>query len=141
MTLRKRALDALRRELADQDLVKHVGFGPTQVSKKRVSSRIVVSKVYRPDQSWTRRWSWWHQLPKAKLAGDRSLLLLCERRSEGFHLLVVPRPWLREHQDRLAWSEAQEKFNLFLSAQPEDQFVECRGAGLDFSPFFTCSVT
>lgn len=133
MSTRASALDALRRGLDDHDLRARLGFGKDAVSTQAVASRIVVSKVYPPSTSWTRRWSWWHQLPEDKLAGEGSLLLLCEARKAGFHLIAPPRIWLRENRNDLSWSVKQQRFNLFLSADEADLFMERRGVGLSFA--------
>ena len=133
MTIRSDAIDALRRGLARRDLRAAAGFGADALTTRAASSRILTSKAYPPGKSWTGRWSWWHQVAPAKLDGDGALILLCEGRSGGFHVLVVPREWFREHRGELSWSASQERFNLFLSAEDGDRFLEGRGAGLDFS--------
>ena len=135
MNIRAAALSHLRARLATEgDLRKRLGIQPDGLTSRPTSSRVLASKVYPPEHSWTGRWSWWHQFSPDKLEGEGDLVLLCEARSgQDFHSLAVPRRWLREHQAELSFSDAQGKYNLFLSAVEDDLFAERRGQGLDFS--------
>ena len=134
MSIRQRALSHLRSRLyTDAGLEDLLGFGVFDLDRREVSKRVLTSRLYPPEESWTHRWSWWHVIPEVKIAGEGALVLLCESRSfEGFHILHVPRQWLRDHRDELAYQSAKEAFSLFLSAEPSDRFVERRGGGLDF---------
>lgn len=133
MSIRTHAIAALRRGLTRPELRAATGLSLDALATRAVSSRIVASKVYPPGESWTGRWSWWHQITAAKLDGEGGLLLLCEGRSAGFHALAVPRTWLIAHRADLAWSARQDRFNLFLSAEDGDRFRDRRGTGLDFA--------
>jgi hypothetical protein len=137
MSARDKALGYLARGLAaDADLQERLGFGPGMLRDRSVTRNVITSKVYSPETSWTGRWSWWHQLSPEKIGGEGRVVLLCESRlRDGFHILRVPKAWLHENRDALSFSAAQGKFNLFLSAEWKDQFRECRGAGLDFTPW------
>ena len=134
MSIRDQALDFLRaRLLDDAELRDRLGFGPVALGTRPCSSRVLSSRLYPPEESWTHRWSWWHQFGEVKMEGEESLILLCEAvGDEDFHVLDVPRVWIREHCGELAFSPPQSKFNLFLSAEESDQFVERRGTGLEF---------
>jgi hypothetical protein len=133
MNIRSNAIEALGRGLAQRDLREAVGFGPDAVGIPAVNARILTSKVYPPEKSWTSRWSWWHQVPAKKLIGDSTLLLVCEARARGFHLLVVPQVWLRDHRDQLYTEEATDRITLYLSAEEPDLFQDMRGGRLNFS--------
>lgn len=127
---RSDGLAFLRQRLADEPgLRARLGFA--DVRSRSFTSRVVTSKRYRADESATRRPSWWHQLPEEKLPGDGALILLCADSVPAFHVLVVPRAWLQANQHRLDSSGG--RLQLFLSAEPDDRFLERRRSGLDFS--------
>ncbi len=119
-----------------RDAVKHVdnlavgsrrerlGAGPDGVPKKMVFT----SRCYPPAESWTGRWSWWHQVPVARTNGAGVVVLACERRdSKGLHVLGVPARWFREHRADLCVRD--DHFDLFISAEDADLFTERRGSG------------
>ncbi len=135
MSIRDRAIGYLARRLVfDENLQKRLGFGPASIGTRSAARNVITSKVHQPQRSWTGRWSWWHQLTPDKIEGDGVLVLVCEERDDdGFHVLAVPKSWLRENVASLSFSEAQGKFNVFLSAERGDRFLDRRGSGLDFT--------
>ncbi len=99
----------------------------------------MTSKLHEPYESWTNRWSWWHQFTQAKLEGDGYLVLLCHDGDDGFHLLAVEKAWMLDHlQD---FDSSGERYHLFLSAETDDLFTDKRGQGrLSFVPWLVPTV-
>ncbi len=89
---------------------------------------MATSRFFPPSKSWTKRSAWAITLAEQKLDGPGKLVFVCEREDgNGFHVLGVPRPWLRDHAVRFDRSDG--KYRLFLSAKAGELFTEVRGTG------------
>jgi hypothetical protein len=97
------------------------------------------SKFYVPEKSRTKRSAWWVEIPRSTLQspGSSEVHLLCQKAPDvaDFHYLRVPIDFLRAQLSRLATRESNQ-ISLFLSAEPEEMFMDQRGQGrVDFSGF------
>jgi hypothetical protein len=96
------------------------------------SKSTYASKFYVPEKSRTKRATWWIEIPDSALQSSDSaeVHILCQKAPDGtdFHYLRVPVGFLRANLPRLAVRE-RDQISLFLSAEPEDTFVDQRGRG------------
>lgn len=137
MNARDLAIPALRTSLArDPALGARLGLSPSALDSAKGRSAVLASRLYPPEQSWTRAPAWWFKVPLEKTSGEGALFLLAERANGVFHLLAVERAWLRDQDARLARFGREDALNLSLDATPAHRFFERRGAGLDFSRFY-----
>lgn len=96
---------------------------------------LCTSKLYEPNESWTKSPAWWIEIPITKLRSGKysKVHILCSKRDSGFHYLDVPISYFMDKIDKLILRE-DGKLSLFLSARSEDRFVDLRGLGrIDFS--------
>jgi hypothetical protein len=91
---------------------------------------IRTSRYYPSEKSWTKRPSWWHEIPLAKLQDSKckEVHIVCEKLVSGFFYLRVPSSFLLENLTSLCIREG-EMISLFLSAVPPDIFTDYRGGG------------
>jgi hypothetical protein len=92
---------------------------------------IHASKFYEPEESWTKRRAWAHEIPlEAIKSGAPYVHLLCQvaPTSSEFYYLQVPSAYLLEHLPKLAVRDSN-RVSLFLSAEPPSSFVDERGPG------------
>jgi hypothetical protein len=92
---------------------------------------VYTSKIYSPEESWTRTAVWWLELPATLLSetSNTKVNLLCqiEVGSTDFHILQVPVEYFKQN---LAGFELKaEKISLFLSAELTTLFFDQRGTG------------
>lgn len=99
---------------------------------------VVTSKLYAPNESWTRDLAWWVQVPAAAIREGKTIHIVCEAVGAGktkFRYLRVPAAFFQEHLDDFA-TIGDEKINLFLAATPKSEFVDQRGPGrISFARF------
>lgn len=101
--------------------------------------RMYCSKLYQPAESFTKRHSWWHQVPLGRIqsASIPFVDLVAQRQFESdddFLLLRIPGAWFVEHVAQLHCRD--DKIELWLSAEPDDFLVDRRsGAALSFNLF------
>jgi len=98
---------------------------------------IYTSKLYLPEESWTKSEVWWLEVPLDVVNSTKNdhIVLLCEISAEAneYYLLKVPLSFLQENMDRLY--KRENKLSLYLSAQEDDIFIDLRGEGVDFISF------
>jgi hypothetical protein len=110
------------------------------VTKHGVKSKSVyASKFYVPESSRTRQSAWWLEIPQAaiEMAKSAEIHLVCEVAPdiEDFHYLKVPVEFFRKNLPNFDIRK-DGRLSLFLSAEPEDMFVDRRGRGkVSFSDF------
>ncbi len=131
MTIRTKAIMYLREQLRRADCRRALGV--TSADLRRRPSPVAASRFFPPAESWTARAAWAITIAESKLDGTGKLIFLCERESgDGFHVLGVPREWLRDRAEQFAHSHGQ--CRLFLSAEAGELFTEVRGTGsVDFT--------
>jgi len=92
-----------------------------------------VSKLYSADESWSKSKVWWFEFPESDITDDLSGFqnLLCNKNSnsEHFHLIRVPNSFLIKFKNGLYLRNKKgiSTFSIYLSANPEDMYVEQRG--------------
>lgn len=104
--------------------------------------RVCVSKLYSADESWTGSPVWWFEFPAAEILTANSahshINLICESGSKEskFHHFRIPISFIREKHNCLGFREKEEKYSLYLSAEPDTLFRELRGKGkVEFADF------
>ena len=106
-------------------------------SRHRVGKgRILTSKYYGPEESWTGADAWWIQIPVAALDQEPFLHFVVQRAptSTEFRYLRVPTAYVRQHAKGLA-TVRDTHISLFLDAGPQT-FIDRRGAaGVPFAQF------
>lgn len=98
---------------------------------------LATSKLYAPEESWTKDSAWWVQIPWSAVRAGKAIHIVLEaaRQSTEFRYLQVPAAYFREHETDLALQEP-DKISLFLAAALDCEFVDHRGHGrLPFSQF------
>ena len=102
----------------------------------KVSPCIAVSKLYPPEESWTKGYVWWFDLPIDKIDKylDRDYYLVCEKKGKGFSILKVPNHFLKKNLGKF---EIQNKrIRLHLGVVKDTLFIDQRGKGnVDFSSY------
>ena len=105
---------------------------------RRVSGgRVVTSKYYMPDESWTQDKAWWIQIPIRVTETVAEIHVVCQTAPESttFRHLRVPTKFLTAHLDDFAMI-GESKINLFLTAVPGAEFTDLRGPGqISFARF------
>jgi hypothetical protein len=97
------------------------------------------SRYYPPEESWTKRPSWWHEFPLTKLRDPNSthVHIICEKDTVGFFYLKVPKSFFLENITSLCIRD-DKNVSLFLSADPSDMFIDYGGKGqIEFSEWLT----
>jgi hypothetical protein len=93
---------------------------------------VCASKLYIPQKSWTQRSAWWLEIPLQAFEKPRSneIDLLCEvlPGANKFYYLKVPIEFFKKELPTLCVRK-NGRLSLFLSAEPEEMFVEQRGNG------------
>lgn len=98
-------------------------------SRNVEGGHVVTSKLYQPEESWTKELAWWVQVPAAAIRDGKTIHIVCESGSGGlFHYLRVPAAFFLQHLDDFA-TIGDEKINLFLAADSTSRFVDQRGPG------------
>jgi hypothetical protein len=96
------------------------------------SNTVCASKLYIPEKSWTRRSAWWLEIPQRTIETPKldEIDLLCEVASGAneFYYLKVPVEFFKKELPKLCVRN-NGKVSLFLSAEPDEMFVEQRGSG------------
>lgn len=98
---------------------------------------LVTSKLYRPEESWTKDSAWWVQIPWSAVRAGKAIHIVLEAapHSADLRYLQVPAAYFREHERGLAIQEP-DKISLFLAADPECEFEDRRGSGrIPFAQF------
>lgn len=101
-----------------------------------ISPCIAVSKLYTPEESWTKGYAWWFDLPLDKIDKhlDREYYLLCQKKDKGFHILKVPNQFLKKNLEK--FEIQKEKIRLHLGAEKDILYIDQRGKGkVEFSSF------
>jgi hypothetical protein len=99
--------------------------------------KVAVSKLYKPEESWTQNYTWWFDLPfdKIKKSQDEDYYLVCEKDENLFIVLKIPNRFFIDNHDELE-TRYDEKIRLHLAAYKENWLVDERGKGkVDFSRF------
>ncbi len=102
----------------------------------KISSCIAVSKLYPPEESWTKRYAWWFDLPIDKIDRylDRDYYLVCKENDKDFHILQVPNQFLKKNLEK--FEIQKEKIRLHLGAEKDILYIDQRGKGkVEFSSF------
>jgi hypothetical protein len=96
------------------------------------SKSVYASKFYAPEHSRTKQAAWWLEIPQSAIETPKSaeIHLVCEKAPDvdDFYYLKVPVEFLRRKLSSLDVRE-NGKVSLFLSAEPDDMFVDRRGRG------------
>ena len=101
------------------------------------SDPVAVSKFFKAKESWTRKPSWWFDLPIKKIKKDRHgiYFLLGKAKKSSFVILKVTNKFLRDNLKKFE-TRYQNRIRLHLAAEGENRLVDERGKGrVDFSPF------
>jgi hypothetical protein len=102
------------------------------------NNKVYTSKYYTPQESWPKTHVWWLQFPLTAIDTNQYdyVNLICQVApgKNDFHYLKVPSKYLQEHLKK--FHRIEEKISLYLSAHPDNLFIEERGEGrLNFSEF------
>lgn len=98
---------------------------------------VAVSKFYKAEESWTKKPTWWFDLPIEKIesAPEADYYLVCEHGRDKFVVLVVPNQFLLDNIERFD-TKYSNVIRLNLAAYQENWLVDERiKNGVDFSPF------
>jgi hypothetical protein len=103
------------------------------------SKSVYASKFYMPEHSRTKQSAWWLEIPQSAIEIPKSaeIHLVCEKSPDvdDFYYLKIPVEFLQRKLPSLDVRE-NGKVSLFLSAEPDDMFVDRRGRGqVSFSGF------
>jgi hypothetical protein len=105
---------------------------------KDVSEELLsASKLYKPEESWTGKETWWFDLHISKIESnaDKDYCLVCESKTDKFVVLKVPNRFLLDNLDRFD-TKSGDMIRLHLAAYPENWLVDERVEnGVDFSKF------
>jgi hypothetical protein len=103
----------------------------------RISAgRIITSRFYAPEESWTGDDAWWIQVPLKAIEQGEELHFVCQQKPPGggFHYLRVPAEFMRDRLDEFAIINGSH-VNLFLDAAGA-LFTDRRGFGaVSFAKF------
>jgi hypothetical protein len=91
---------------------------------------VVTSKLYGPDESWTKEKAWWIPVPLSAIQAGKTIHIVCEAADPGrrFHHLQVPAAFFEQRLRDFA-GIGDDKINLFLAAEPGMEFQDQRGPG------------
>lgn len=100
------------------------------------SNTVCASKLYVPKKSWTGRSAWWLEIPLQAIETPKSgeIDLLCEVApgANKFYYLKVPVAFFKRELPKLNVRKVRNNgmaVSLFLSAEPDEMFVDQRGGG------------
>jgi hypothetical protein len=101
---------------------------------------VCASKLYIAEKSRTGYPAWWLEIPQRAIEAPKTgeIDLLCEVApgANKFYYLKVPVEFLKKELPRLCVRNNGKVLSLFLSAEPDEMFVEQRGKGrIGFSRF------
>lgn len=98
--------------------------------RKIRGGHVVASKLYAPDESWTKEKAWWIQVPVSAVKAGKTIHILCEKdpNAKSFHYLEVPAAFFEQHLDDFA-TIGGTKINLFLAATKNSWMRDLRGFG------------
>lgn len=107
---------------------------------RATDERVVVSKYYLADESWSQTPVWWFEFAAASATEDRFgfLNLLCgvAPNSPDYHHLRVPMGLFLACKHHLWHRDNGERVSLYLSAEEPTLFREIRGDGrIEFGVF------
>jgi hypothetical protein len=105
---------------------------------RSTSERVVVSKYYTEDESFTHSAVWWFEFLERYAIDEQFLNLLCQVApgSSDFHHLRVPMRYFLEHKQHIWFREDKVSFAPHLSAEKSRLFRELRGDGqVEFALF------
>jgi hypothetical protein len=98
---------------------------------------VAVSKFYEANESWTKKETWWFDLPLGKIESvpDANYYLVCEYGPNGFVVLDVPNRFLLENIEKFD-TEHSDAIRLHLAAYRENWLKDERVEnGVEFSQF------
>ena len=97
----------------------------------QIDRNIRSSKLYKPEESRAKEYSWWIEIKESKLeAGEFQNILLQKRRgNDDFFHLKIPNLFLIDNKNNLGYRETEGVFSLIISAEPQTRMVEKRGSG------------
>jgi hypothetical protein len=103
------------------------------------SKSVYASKFYIPEKSRTGQSAWWLEIPRKSIEMPRSaeVHLLCQKAPDvhDFYYLKVPVEFFKAKLSKFDIRE-QGQVSLFLSAEPNEMFVDQRGGGnVSFNQF------
>jgi hypothetical protein len=105
---------------------------------RATDERVVVSKYFTADESFTHTPVWWFEFLERYATEEQFLNLLCQVAPGGsdFHHLRVPMQFFLEHKEHLWFREDKLSFAPHISAERSRLFREIRGDGqVDFAVF------
>jgi hypothetical protein len=103
----------------------------------KLGYNVAVSKLYLPEESWTRNYAWWFDLSfeKIKKSQNEDYYLVCEKEENSFIVLKIPNKFFVENYDKFE-TKYEGKIRLHLAAHKDNWLVDERGKGkIDFSKF------
>jgi len=141
---RKKALKYLKKVIEDPQSY-GLNICPKQrddlkkVVKDNHSSLLSTSKFFEPWESWTKKETWWLDLPIKKIRKNKEkdyyLLGAHDKKKTTFVIVKVPNKFLIEHLKSFETPD-NNKIRLHLAAYKANWLVDERGKGkLDFSQF------
>ena len=98
---------------------------------------VSASKLFKSEESWTQKETWWFDLPinKIELNANDNYYLVCESGNDKFVALRVPNKFLLDNRDRFD-TKSGNIIRLHLAAYSENWLVDERVEnGVDFSQF------
>jgi len=101
------------------------------------SGAVAVSKYYKAEESWTKKPTWWFDLPIKKITDDKIgyYYLLGKKNTSDFVILKVPTKFLRDNLEKFD-TRYQGRIRLHLTTEGENRLVDERGKGrVNFSCF------
>jgi len=103
-----------------------------------VSGKLVsTSKVFKPEESWTQKETWWFDLPIDRIQSlpNEYYYLMGEYRINEFVILKIPNQFLLSNLDKFD-TKTPNIIRLHLAAYPENWLVDERVEnGVNFSQF------
>jgi len=105
---------------------------------KELNSKFVsVSKYFTPEESWTKKATWWFDLKiqKIKENPEENYYLLCEKSLDEFYVLKVPNRFFIDNLEKFD-SKQKGVIRLHLEAEGNSLFEDQRSADkVHFSQF------
>ena len=98
---------------------------------------IAVSKYFSAEESWTKKPTWWFDLPidRVKNNNRSDYYLVGKSRNSGFVVLKVPNKFLVDNLKKFE-TKYQNRIRLHITTEGPNRFVDERGEGrVDFSSF------
>jgi len=101
------------------------------------SDPVAVSKFFKAKESWTKKPTWWFDLPIKKVNSNRLgvYYLLGKARKSGFVVFRVPNKFFIRKLRKFE-TQYRNVIRLHITAEGENRFIDERGNGrVDFGPF------